>query len=156
VYIKQLRLWLQQSHFPVLMYMYVCVCVCVYIYIYIYIRACGPGQRSGYSDPLRVGRFGDRIPVGARLSVPVLTGPGAHLAFCTMSTGSLFRRESGRGVALATHPHLAPRLKEEWSYTSTPPLGLRGLLQGEIYLYMYNKNIFLRIGAKCETVTKFS
>jgi hypothetical protein len=23
-------------------------------------------------------------------------------------------------------PHLAPRLKKEWSYTSTPPLGLRG------------------------------
>ena len=33
-----------------------------------------------------------------------------------------------RGVALTTHPHLAPRLKKEQSYTSTPPLGLRGLL----------------------------
>jgi len=31
----------------------------------------------------------------------------------------------GRGV---DHPtHLAPRLKKEWSYTSTPPLNLRGL-----------------------------
>ena len=26
-----------------------------------------------------------------------------------------------------THSHLAPRLKKEYSYTSTPPLGLRGL-----------------------------
>ena len=34
----------------------------------------------------------------------------------------------GRGVALTTHPHLVPRLKEEYSYTSAPPLGLRGLL----------------------------
>jgi len=32
------------------------------------------------------------------------------------------------GVALTTHHHLAPRLKKEFSYTSTPPLGLRGLL----------------------------
>jgi len=36
----------------------------------------------------------------------------------------------GRGV---DHPpHLVPRLKKEKSYTTTPPLGLRGLLQGEL------------------------
>jgi hypothetical protein len=32
--------------------------------------------------------------------------------------------------------HLAPRLKEEKSYTSTPPMGLRGLFYGEMYLYI--------------------
>jgi hypothetical protein len=32
-----------------------------------------------------------------------------------------------RIVALTTHPHLAPRLKKEYSYTSTPGLGLHGL-----------------------------
>jgi hypothetical protein len=37
------------------------------------------------------------------------------------------RAESGQGVALTTHPHLEPRLKKEYSYTSTPPLGLHGL-----------------------------
>jgi len=31
-------------------------------------------------------------------------------------------------VALTIHPYLAPRLKKELSYTSTPPLGLNGLL----------------------------
>jgi len=36
-----------------------------------------------------------------------------------------------RGVALPTHPHLAPRLKKEHSYTSTPPLDLHGNVQGE-------------------------
>jgi hypothetical protein len=32
-----------------------------------------------------------------------------------------------RGVALNTHLHLSPMSKKEWSYTSTPPLGLGGL-----------------------------
>jgi hypothetical protein len=34
-------------------------------------------------------------------------------------------RRQERGVD--HQPHLAPRLKKEWSYTSAPPLGLRGL-----------------------------
>ena len=37
------------------------------------------------------------------------------------------RGKLARGVALTTHPHLAPMLKKEYSYTSTPTLGLRGL-----------------------------
>jgi hypothetical protein len=32
-------------------------------------------------------------------------------------------------------PNLAPRLKKEYSHTSTPPLSLRSLLYGEIYFY---------------------
>jgi hypothetical protein len=37
------------------------------------------------------------------------------------------RGQCGRGVALTTYPHIAPRLKEEYSYTSTPLLVLHGL-----------------------------
>jgi len=33
-------------------------------------------------------------------------------------------------------PHLATRLKTEWSYTSIPLLGLRALFLGELYLFM--------------------
>jgi hypothetical protein len=32
---------------------------------------------------------------------------------CTMGTGLLSRGQSGRGVALTTHPHPAPRPKKE-------------------------------------------
>jgi hypothetical protein len=48
----------------------------------------GPGQLSRYSDWLRAGRSGDRIPVGARFFAHVQNGPGVHPASCTMGTGS--------------------------------------------------------------------
>ena len=64
--------------------------------------------------------------LGARFCEPVQTSPGAHPASYTMGTGSFLGvKWPGRGIGHA--PHLAPRLKKVWSYTSTPPLGLRGL-----------------------------
>jgi hypothetical protein len=59
---------------------------------------------TGYSDWLRAGGSGDRIPVEARFFAPVQTGPGAHPASCTMGTGSFPEVESGRGVTLTPHP----------------------------------------------------
>jgi hypothetical protein len=45
-------------------------------------------------------------------------------------------KRSGRGV---DHPpHLVPKLKKEQGYTCTPPLALRGLFYGELYLYLYH------------------
>ena len=66
------------------------------------------GQLSQYSDWLRARRSGDRIPVGARFSAPVQTGPGAHPASCTMGTRSFRGVKSGRGVTLTPHPLLVP------------------------------------------------
>jgi len=63
----------------------------------------GPGYLSRYSNLLRSGWPGDRIPVGARFSAHVQTGPGAHSAFCTMGTESFPGGKSGRGVTLTTH-----------------------------------------------------
>jgi hypothetical protein len=49
------------------------------------------------------------------------TGSGAHPASCPMSTVILSRKVNyGRGVTLATHPHLVPRSKMSMSYTSSP------------------------------------
>jgi hypothetical protein len=49
-----------------------------------------------------------------------------------MGTGSF----PGRGFDHT--PHLAPRLKKEKGYTSTLPLGLRGLFRGELHhLYVF-------------------
>jgi hypothetical protein len=69
-------------------------------------------------------------------SAPVQTGSGAHPASYAMGTGSLSRGKSGRGVAMTTNPHLAPRLKKVWTCTSTPHLGLRDLFWGELYLHI--------------------
>jgi hypothetical protein len=60
---------------------------------------CGPGRSVGYRDWLGVGRSGDRIPLGARFSASVETGPGAHPASCTMGTRYFPGVESGRGGA---------------------------------------------------------
>ena len=87
----------------------------------------GPGYLSWYSDSLWDGRSGDRIPVGTRLSAPVQIGSEAHPASYTMGTGAFPEvKRPGRGADYASH--LASRLSKEYSYTSTPLLGLRGLL----------------------------
>ena len=67
------------------------------------LQACGPGSSVGIATELRAGRSGDRIPVGARFSAPVQTGPGAHPASRTMGTGSFPGVKSGRGVTLTPH-----------------------------------------------------
>ena len=66
---------------------------------------------SRYSDCLRAGRSGDRIPVGARFSAPVQTGPEAHPASCTMGTGSFPGVSCGRGVTLTPHPSSSAEVK---------------------------------------------
>jgi hypothetical protein len=71
----------------------------------------GPGSSVGKATELRAGRSGDRIPMEARFSVPVQTGPGTHPASCTIGTGSFPGVEGGRGVTLTPHPLLLPRSK---------------------------------------------
>ena len=77
------------------------------------------GWLSRYSDWLRAGRSGERIPVETRFSAPVQTGPGAHPVSCTMGTGSFLGVKSGRGVTL----------------TPSPPSSTVGHERLELYLY---------------------
>ena len=64
------------------------------------------------SDSLQAGRSGDRIPVKARFSELVQTGPGAHPSSYTMGTGTFPGvKRPGRDVDQPLH--LAPRLKED-------------------------------------------
>ena len=55
------------------------------------ILVCRPGHCSQYNGFVRAGRSRDQVPVEAIYSAPVQTGPGSHLASCTMGTGSLSR-----------------------------------------------------------------
>jgi hypothetical protein len=56
-----------------------------HLYTYSCVVFCGPGERSRYSDSLRLGSN----PSKCGFSAPVQTGPGAHPASYTMVTGCL-------------------------------------------------------------------
>ena len=57
------------------------------LFQYLIMYFVGLEQLSQYSDSLRAGRSGDRIPVWASFSATVQTGPGAHPGPCAMGTG---------------------------------------------------------------------
>ena len=78
-----------------------------------------PGKHSRYSDSLRAGGSGDRIPVGARFSASLQTGPGAYPASCTMGTGSFPGvKRPGRG---ADHPPPGQERVGLYLYTPSGP-----------------------------------
>ena len=96
----------------------------------------GPGWLSRYSDSLRAGYSEDRITVGwvfPHLSRPDL---GPIEAPAQWILGFFPRGTAARTWRSPTPlpPPVAPRLKNEKPYTSTPSLGLHGLFYGELYL----------------------
>jgi hypothetical protein len=81
----------------------------------------GSGSSVGIATGYGAGRSGNRIPVGARFSAPVQTGPGAHQTSCTTGTGSFPGVETGRGVTLTPHPLLVTRsIKRVGLYRYSP------------------------------------
>jgi len=90
------------------------------INLYRYIKvgrdsSAGIANRLGVDSPWMESRWEARFPA------LVQTGPGAHRASYTIGTGSFPGvNRPGRG-ADHTHPHLAPRLKKEYSCKSTSP-----------------------------------
>ena len=77
-----------------------------------------PGSSVGIATELRAGRSGIESHWG-RDFPPVQTGSGAHLASCTMGTGSFPGVKCGRGVLLTTHPLLVPRSSQPVHRTAT-------------------------------------
>jgi len=100
----------------------------------------GPGYLSRYSDSLRAGRSGDRIPVVVRFSAPVQTGPGAHLASYTMGTGSFPEVERPeRGV---DHPSQSrAEVKERVGLYLYSPSGPSWLVIGRTLLLQDVQNV---------------
>jgi len=96
----------------------------------------GPGIES---------RWGRYFPHPSRLtwSTP------SHLYsghWYTLGAGCLtVVKRRGRGVEY--RPHLAPRLKKEFSYTCTPSLRLRVLFCGEIlYVFCSSDYVYVEVG----------
>ena len=79
----------------------------------VFIQTCGPGSSVGIETDYRLDGPGIEFQWGARFSVLVQTGPGAHPASYTMGTGSFLEVKNGRGMTLTTHPLLVP-----WSWKS--------------------------------------
>ena len=79
----------------------------------------GPGYLSRYSDSLRTGQFGDRIPVGGEVSPPVQTVPVAHPA-------SLYNG----------HRLFSPGVKRPGRGVNHPPTSsVEGKERVDVYLY---------------------
>ena len=106
----------------------------------------------GFSDWLRARPSGNRIPVGARLSAIVQTGPGAHPAYYKMDTGSFpgGKMRSGRD-ADPSPPYSAVVKKEYFPYgpyglyrTSMPVKGCTLPLLSPPYRWLLLHHIALK------------
>jgi len=73
---------------------------------------------------------------GARFSGPVQAGPGAHAASYTMDTGSFpgVKRPEG---GVDHPPPSSAEVKERVELYLYSHLGLRGLLEDDLYLFLY-------------------
>ena len=88
----------------------------------------------------------------ARFSAPVQTGLGGHPASYKMGTGSFPGAKRPRRDA--DHPlSSGTEVKKEYDYTSTPPLGLWGLFQGELCILQSQENRIIIESVKVQTAT---
>jgi len=102
---------------------------------------CEPGSSVGIATELRTERSGIE-PRWGRDIPPVQTDPGAHPASCKMGTES-FPGGKVRPERAADHSLLSSAaVVEEYSYTSTQPLGHTGPVTG--YLTFYSNEILRR------------
>jgi hypothetical protein len=88
-----------------------------------YCRFVGRDSSVGIATELRAGRSEDRIPVEARFSAPVQTGPGAYTDSFTMGTGSFPGvKRPGRGVDHPPRSSAGPKERVElYLYSPSGP-----------------------------------
>jgi hypothetical protein len=92
------------------------------------------GAPSKSAPGSRTHRSGDGIPVSARFSELVNTGPWAHPASYKMGTGSFPGVESGRDVTLTPQPLLLPKSKNSIAILLLSLRALVACRKGETYL----------------------
>jgi hypothetical protein len=98
---------------------------CLSMQLYIFLSDIqGQDSSIGITTHYRLDGLRIEFRLVARCSAPVQTGSGAHPASHSIASFPGVKRP---GHDVTTHPNLTPRLKEEYSYTSTQPMGLRGL-----------------------------
>jgi hypothetical protein len=113
----------------------VCVCVCRVLWqSHIeYILKMRQESVDGIATRYGLDSQGIESQWGARFSTPIQTGPEAHPASYTMGTGSL-----SLGCGADHPPHLVWRLKNEYSYTSTPLVPVIGsALPSPVYILTF-------------------
>jgi len=79
--------------------------------------------------------------MGARISVPVQSGPRAHPVSCTMGNRSFPRVKSGRGVTLTSHPLLVPWSRKSRAIPLLPiwaVLSVQSLSACKVQLHLYS------------------
>jgi len=102
-----------------------------------------------YSDWLRAGRSGDRIPVGGEIfrTCPDRPWGSPSLLYNGYRVFPGGKERSGRDTDPS--PLLVPLVIKEYSYISTPPTGRTActepqcLYKGALYLYLLHKNSIL-------------
>ena len=110
------------------------VCLILKILTYIFNILTYYCSSVGIATELRVGRSGIESRWG-RDFLPVQTGPRAHPASCKMGTGSFPGGKVRPGHAADHSLTTSAMVLEEWSYTSTHPLGHAGPVTGSLYLF---------------------
>ena len=74
------------------------------------------------------------VPVGARFSAPVQTGPGAHPAFCTLGTGCVSGEVKRTGRGVNRQPASSAEVKERVELHLYSPSGPSWPFLGKLYL----------------------
>ena len=107
----------------------------------ILVRFCGSASVVDIATTYGLDGPGIESRWGARFSVPVQTGPGAHQVSCTMGTGSFPGVKSGPERNADPSPPSSAVVIKAYSYTSTPPMGRTActepwcLYKGALYFF---------------------